>query len=271
YAGWLLDGLRFEGAGLLLSAARVNLATCAEILARSFSLGRNPVLDTLAVVAVLLLCGAGVAAWVTRARVSLLFLALYMAMVLVWPFSPLRFVWGAWPLFVVLMVSGVAYLLTARARSRWRSRLPVLGVVAAAIVTLGTLNFNMRGYVNHWWATVGRSIAPRIQPQLQWTVTHTDSADVIAAEDEGAVYLYTGRQAVPVAAFSTRQYFRERAPEESATDLANILVALHPKYVIAWAVPTMRAASLLAAAKPPLLQQIDSIPGGRVFRRVPSP
>lgn len=269
YGAWLAEGFRIEGIGLLFSAVGVNIATLKEIVARSFSISRNPVLDALAIVAVLVLCVAGAVAWARRARVTLLFLAAYLGIALVWPFSPLRFVWGIWPLLVLLMFSGVARLLETRSglpRS-WRAPLTVLGVSAGTIAALGALTFNALGYANGWWATVGRSIAPRIQPQLRWTAAHSNSNDVIASEDEGAVYLYTGRRAVPVAVFTARQYFTERSAADNAANLATIVAQLRPRYVIAWAVPTVQAASLLANARPPLLQPVDTIAGGRVFRR----
>src|SRR5690242_21572544 len=39
-------------------------------------------------------------AW-RRMRVTTLFVAGYLAIVLVWPFSPLRFDWGIWPLVML--------------------------------------------------------------------------------------------------------------------------------------------------------------------------
>jgi hypothetical protein len=267
YGAWLADGFRVDGPGLLLAATRENVATIGAIVARSFSVAQNPVLDALAVISVLVLLCAGAIVWAKRARVTLFFVVLYLAIVLVWPFSPLRFVWGIWPLMVLMMVSGAQLLLQRDSPSRFGNRLRVLGGVAAAVALIGAIVFNVRGYANSWWATVGRSVAPRIQPQLVWTAAHAPLSAVVAAEDEGAVYLYTGRRAVPATTFTAQQYFRARSPLENAANMAAILREFTPSYVIVSAIPTLRAAALLTAGNPPLLTPLDTIPRGRVFRR----
>ena len=252
--------------GLFLAAARENVATIVAIVARSFSVTRNSILDAVAVISVLVLLCAGAIVWAQRARVTLLFVALYLAIVLVWPFSPLRFVWGIWPLGVLMMVSGTQHLIRRDSKARLGARLRVLGSVAAAVALLGAVVFNVRGYANAWWATVGRSVAPRIQPQLVWTAAHAPLTATIAAEDEGAVYLYTGRRAVPATSFTAQQYFRARSPQENAANMAAILREFTPTYVIVSAIPTLQAAALLTASNPPLLAPIDSISKARVFR-----
>ena len=268
YGAWLSDGVRAEGLGLLLTATRENVATINAIVERSFGIAPNVVLRALAVVAVLLLCVAGSVVWFKRARLTLLFMALYMTLVVIWPFSPLRFVWGVWPLFVLMMVSGVRYLLRFDSASlRWQGRMRVLGAAAGTLALIGALNFNVRGYANAWWASVARSVGPRIHPQLVWVASRTVPTDVVAADDEGAVYLYTGRRAVPSSAFTAAQFLRSTSPAENAESMAIVLRAFAPTYVVAWAVPTTQAAMLLSQRRPPLLTPIDSIPGGRVFRR----
>jgi len=267
YGAWLMEGLRADGVGLLWAALRDNTVTGLAIIARSFSLTRHVVFDTLAVLAVFTLGAVGAAECWRRSRVLLLFLAFYLAMTLLWPFSPLRFVWGVWPLLMLLMVSGAVWL--------WRVGESVRGarlvartacVVAGSIALTGALVFNVRGYANAWWATVSRSRQPSIQPTLAWVAERTNRDDVIIADDDGAVYLYTGRRALPAAAFTARQHFRPRAVAENAADMAQMMNAFTPDYVVVLSAGTREAAQALAAANPPLLQPLDTILGGRVFR-----
>jgi len=271
YLGWFTDGLSTGGIGLIRATVHQNLVTIAAIIARSFSLTQNVVVDAITVTAVLVLVVAGTVAFATKARATILFLAFYFAVVIVWPFSPLRFLWGVWPLLVLLLIEGARTLLVRRPDSRVSRRLRVGGIVAAAVTLIGALVFNVRGYRYDWWATVARSIAPRIQPQLQWTVARTAPDDVLAVEDEGAVYLYTGRRAVPVNTFTASQYLAPRASGQDARNLSEVLRLFGPRYVIAWAYPTLRATQLLTQSRPPLLVLIDSSAGpqgARIYRRV---
>jgi len=270
YGAWLAEGLRSHGVGLLVESLRQNVITSAAIIARSFSVARNVMLDAVAVLAVLTLCVAGAVDFAKRARVALLFILLYLVIVLLWPFSPLRFIWGIWPLVVQLMVAGTRHLwrLPVERAHRWARAGRVVAVGAGTVALVGALSFNVRGYANAWWATVSRNFSPRIQPQLVWVSEKTGHADVIVADDEGAVYLYTGRRAVPASAFTAWQYLESRSGNENARGMEEIVRAFDPSYVVAWSKPTLDAATILAAERPPVLVQVDTIPAGRVFRPV---
>jgi hypothetical protein len=268
YTGWFIDGLRSDGLGLLWGTLVSNTSTSLAIIARSFSPARNIAFDALAVSAVLTLSIAGaVAAW-RRSRVLVLFLAFYLGITLVWPFSPLRFLWGVWPLLVLLMVSGAMVLWGAGTTPRARSASRAASAAAVVIALAGALVFNVRGYANAWWATSSRSLMQRIQPTIVWVAEHSQPDDVIVADDEGAVFLYTGRRAVPAGGFSARLHVVPRTPAEDAAFLGQLLDAFRPNYVVAWSVPTLNAARSLAGTKPPRLDVADTIPGGSVFRRV---
>jgi hypothetical protein len=267
YSGWFLDGIRADGARVLLRAARDNLVTTWAILARSFSLANNALLDAIAVAAFLTLLVSGSIDFARRARVALLFLAGYLAIVLIWPYSPLRFVWGVWPLLVLLAFRGATVLWGAGATPRARRFARGASIAAAGVVVAGALLFNVRGYANAWWATVARSFTPRIQPQLAWVAANTKRGDIVAASDEGAIYLYTGRMALPVSSFTVDQYFGPRPAPDEAQRLSRIVNAFSPDYVLAWTTPTRNAALLLSRSQPASLVRHDTLPGGLVYRR----
>ena len=269
YSAWFLDGLKTDGLPLLFGTVTQNIRVIYNVLARSFSVAQNDIADSLGVIALSILLVAGAIELARRWKAAFFFTVFYVALVLVWPFSPLRFIWGIWPLIMLMAVAGARYLWNARPGEASPNRaLRLVGAAAGVLVFVGAAVFNVRGYANAWWATVGRSIGPRIQPHLIWTAQHTDSADIIAAADDGAIYLYTGRKAVPVSAFTAGQYLEDRTPAENAADLAAILRGLSPTHVIAWAVPTQHAAGLLAQGSAPLLVRTDTIPGGVVLRPV---
>lgn len=268
YGAWLIEGLREHGLTLLGGTLHQNVVTTYAVLARSFSVAAHPALNALGVAAVLLLAAAGVADTWTRWRALPLFMAFYLALVLAWPFSPLRFLWGSWPLIVLLLACGARWLWAGPAGAARRANTVrrAAGTIASGIVLAGTLAFNARGYANAWWATATHSLGPRIQPQLQWVARATDTAAVIASSDEGAVYLYTGRRGVPVSSFTAMQYLRDPGPGRHADDLAAIIRTLSPQYVIAWSIPSQRAAAALAALPRPVLTRADTVPGGTVYR-----
>jgi hypothetical protein len=269
YTAWLLDGFRAGGVGLVFATLRDNAVTAFIALARSFNAPSTQALDAVAATAVLTLLAAGAVDLAKRATVTVLFTAVYLGITLVWPFSPLRFLWGIWPILILLMVCGVRRLWSAPATGRAPRLRRGVAVVAATIAIVGALNFNVRGYMNAWWATVSRSFTPRIRSQLVWVSEKTRPTDVVVTDDDGAVYLYTGRRALPASAFTVGQYFRPRSADENARWLGNMVRTLSPDYVVAWAQPTLDAAAILAAARPPVLLQVDTIPRGRVYRPAP--
>jgi len=266
YAAWFVEGLQTGGVGFLVGTVWQNLVTTVAIVARSFSIVDHPAFAAAAVMSALLLCAAGCAVFARRARVTLLFIALYMLLLVIWPFSPLRFVWGVWSLVMSLLAAGALYFIHASGVSNVQRVWRLAGQTATALVILGTLSFNVRGYRNAWWEDVGHSIGPRIQLQLQWVAARTRPDDVLASEDEGAVYLYTGRRAVPVTTFTATQYLGTRSSAENTHAMSQIMFALHPNYVIARAPLTRNAAAMLAATNPPLLVLVDTVPGGLVYR-----
>jgi hypothetical protein len=269
YMAWLLDGFRAGGVGLVFATLRDNATTGFIALARSFNAPSNQALDAVAATAVLTILAAGAVDLAKRATVTVLFTVVYLGITLAWPFSPLRFIWGIWPILILLMVCGVRWLWTAPPGARAPQVRRGVAVVAATIAIVGALNFNVRGYMNAWWATLSRSFTPRIRSQLVWVSEKTRPTDVVVTDDDGAVYLYTGRRAMPASAFTVGQYFGPRSAVENARWLGNVVRTLSPDYIVAWAQPTLDAAAILAAARPPVLMQVDTIPRGRVFRPAP--
>src|SRR5690242_21492289 len=101
-------------------------------------------------------------AW-RRMRVTTLFVAGYPAIVVVWPFSPLRFVWGIWPLVMLFAAAGLATawkVALVRQNRGYRST----HIAATVTLCLGMIVFNARGYANAWWSSNTRFHARRVLP-----------------------------------------------------------------------------------------------------------
>src|SRR5690242_7351948 len=202
-------------------------------------------------------------AW-RRMRVTTLFILGYLAIVLVWPFSPLRFVWGIWPLVMLFPAAGLA--------AAWRSSLGVerplarVGVGAlATVVALGIAAFNVQGYANAWWSSNARFHARRVLPQLAWVEKSTSPNDVIGSDAEAAVYLYTGRRAVPVTTFTAGEYVRERTVPEETAVVASLLSTYKPRYVLVTSPHLADATGRLTGQSPLALTRVDSLARGIVY------
>jgi len=265
YASWLARGLGAEGVGLLWrTLVRTSLETAGMFATLAtpllFSWAR---LVTLIALAALLVAGAR-RSWRT-APLTTLFLAAYSAIVMLWPYTPARFIWGVWPFIVLVVALGAAEI------KSWAPRRPA-PIAARAIllacslfVAVGYARYNVRGYRGRWWSTVARSQSANIRPVVAWARSHTRPQDVIASNMEPTVYLYSGRLAVPVGAFSVRDYFRPATVAEAEAALRQILAAYQVDHVVVGS-DTLRAAALsMASGASPELELKGMMASGLVF------
>ena len=186
------------------------------------------------------------------------FLAVYLAIVVLWPFTPGRFLWGIWPLVVLLFAFGVQSLSATSIRA---------GVLAfAALVIVGNGVYTYRGYRGRWWASIGRQTASVAVPTVVWAGEHTRPTDVLSTNAELMVYLYTGRQAIPATSFGVTDYFTLPSVESRAAALKSILQAYPVDVVAIVANDSLEtAARRMAAEQPTMLSLVDSVPHGLIF------
>jgi hypothetical protein len=266
YAGWWLRGVRELGVGMIPATLAKTTAETGTMLSVLFSPMRSPIARaaTLAALATLV-CAGGIATW-RRIPVTLLFIAGYLAIVLVWPFQTARFVWAIWPLLLALVVAG-GWAAVARA---WRPPVRVALLCALAWVTVGYALYEVRGVRGAWWSSLGRANTPRIAASVRWVAAHAAAGEVVATENEGAVYLYTGHQAVPIIALTPGQYLREPSPRENAlSGLAPVLDAYPVRSVVVTNGKAEEAARYLATAPAHRLALRQEFPGGAVFTVLP--
>jgi hypothetical protein len=196
--------------------------------------------------------------------VTLLFVAGYLAIVAVWPFPPSRFLWGIWPLLLLPVVAG-AHAAAVHTGAHARA-VRAAGLSAFIWVVVGYGAYELRGVRGAWWSSVARANTRRIAPAVAWVAQNTAPGDVLAAEDEGAIYLYTGRRAVPVSSSTTTQYLRGRTIAESAADgLRPILAAYPVRTVIVGTRQTTDVADYLVDSPAPRLALRGEFPGGIAY------
>ncbi|HTK49394.1 MAG TPA: hypothetical protein VL328_15555 [Gemmatimonadaceae bacterium] len=267
YAGWWLRGVRELGVGMIPATLAKTTAETGLMLSVLFSPLRSPLARAATLVALgALVWAGGLAAW-RRIPVTLLFVAGYLAIVLVWPFQTARFVWAIWPLLLTLVAAGGW---AAVARTAWRTPVRIALGGALAWVSVGYAQYEVRGVRGAWWSSLGRANTPRIATSVRWVAEHAAPGEVVATENEGAVYLYTGHQAVPIIALTPGQYLREPTARENAmAGLAPILDAYPVRSVVVTPGKAEDAARVLAATAPSRLRLREELDGGAVFTVLP--
>ncbi len=264
YTSWWVRGVRLSGIGMVGDTLARTVPEVLEMLGVLFSPLRATGARTATVMALGALAAAG--AWSVRRRmpVTLLFVAGYACIVLVWPFNPSRFVWGVWPLLLLLVTAGAHAAAARPSRFAWPARAALLA--AFAWITVGYAGYEARGIRGSWWSSIARVNSQRIAPAIAWTMENTAPGDVIAAEDEGAIFLYTGRRTTPVFSFTTAQYLRDHSAAENATEgLGPILSAYPVRTVIVGSRKTVDAADFLVNSPMPRLALRADFPGGVAY------
>jgi hypothetical protein len=201
---------------------------------------------------------AGAARLARRAPVTLAFLAAYLGIVAVWPFPPARFLLGIWILLMLVLASGAQLLwegwpAIASRRTKAQPTLRILGSVAVLVLIAGSVAYNVRGYQRRWWSMTEEQSAHWVVPKVGWARANTDTAEVIATDhDEGSVYLYTGRQSVPVTTFTAAEYFSPRDSSTDAEVLRTLATHFQARYVMLSGARLRGAAAAMSVRGTPL-------------------
>lgn len=270
YGAWLAAGLRTDGAALVGRTIMRTTSELASMFATLVAPSLPGALRLLALGALLASFVAGARELWQRAPVTAAFLGFYAVIVLAWPFSPTRFVWGVWPLVLLLPA------LAARRALAWRPAEPlarafrVTALASCLLLACGYVTYNVRGYRHQWWASVPRSVSGAGRQLMVWVGTHAPRDAVVATEVESAVYLYTGRKTVPVSTFTVQEYFTPRTPRENAAAIREIIGRYRPQAVVVTSTRMRDAVRELALETPPALAVVDTFPAGGVVL-VPTP
>lgn len=262
YGAWFAAGVRADGFDLV---GRTFLRTTGNLSAMFGVLVAPAMGAGVRAIALILLLSSGIAGaralW-RRAPATALFLVLYSAIVLVWPFWPQRFFWGVWPLVFLLPVLGV------RQAYEWHPARPldhatrIAMLASGAALAFGYLAYNMKGYRHQWWASIPRSVSNEVRPTLTWIATHIPPHAVIAAEAETSVFLYTGRPAVPVGTFTVDEFFAPRTPAQNAAVIDTVIARYRPMAVVVSSGAMRDAVHELAFRTPPRLAVVDTFANG---------
>jgi hypothetical protein len=271
YTAAFRETLRTNGVGYVARVAGYNVRDLARPIGAVFAPGTRKVTRSLAVLAAIAVVGAGATLLTRRAPATALFLLGYAAIVVSWPYAPDRFLWGVWPLLLLTLTLGAATAVRGvrarRAGSLSRGANAML-VAAAALLAVGLVSYNARGYRERWWDAAQRSVARRALPLVEWTERYTGPHDVIASDNDPLVHLYTWRYVVPSARWAAEAY--PGAPDQDARvrDLRELLAAYPVRYLLLSGSqsPSGAAAAALEEGAEPILRMLTILPtGGAAF------
>jgi hypothetical protein len=269
-SSWWLSGLHTGGIHTLVATVRMTVTESIGMFAIVFSPLRGGLSHSITLTALAVLIVAAVATLRSRIPVTLIFLVGYLAIVAIWPYAPSRFLWAIWPLFLLLVTAAANWAWRSGDAREPRAAMRIALLAAFAWVAAGYATYETHGVRGRWWSSVSRSNAGRIAAEVTWVNSHTPAGALVAAEDEGAVFLYTGRRAVPVRSVTPDIYLRDIPAAEVARDgLRPILGAYPVDVVIAGSRATAAEADVLVTSTPALLDPGVDVEGGVVYRVKP--
>jgi len=267
YVGWLVEGVSQGGASFVVRTVGRNVSECTAILADRFapwSIGR---LRWIPIGLTISLLALGATRLSRRAPITTAFLGGYVIVTLAWPYAPWRFVWGIWPFVLLLAVEG------ALAIVHWTPGRP-LGVAvrhamraALLFVGLGVARAEVLAYRDRAWAEPVRNATRRIAPAMRWISQHTQPRDIVIADAEPLVYLFTQRPTLPPVAFTAAEYLSPRSIAADATSLRELVGRYPARYLVTVVPSTIAAARTLTTGRA-TLREVDAIDGGAVFEVV---
>ena len=260
YLGWFADGLREGGLPFVLATARINVAELWLLLQDRVVPGDLAWIRTLAAASLLALAGVGAWCLSRRAPVIALFLAFYLAVVVVWPYTPWRFLWAVWPIVLLFVASGGWWCWTFAPSTETRA----LAALVVAVPAFGMLRTEVGAYASRAWQAPALQAGAQIAPLITWVARHTRPSDVVLSEGEQVISLFTGRRAAPTAPFSAREYVTPRTMQASTTQLGAMLDAVPARYVLPLAPEQLEASRALGGAQP-RLREIARLPRSAVF------
>jgi hypothetical protein len=267
YSSWLIDGMREGGPAYAATVFRENAEFSGTFLAGTFGLATAPLaLRYVLVIVVCAFLALGAPDLWRRARVTAVFLGMYLAIVLVWPFPPDRFYWGVWPLL------GFTFALGVRSawRSRWlatRGRRVAFGALVGVLLAL-YVGPQVLGTSRPWVLGIQGIMTDRSRAIVQWVRANTRPNDVVATEDDTMVYLYTGRITLPIGAFTPREHVNPQTREFARASVQTLI----DSYPVRWLIPVtwqgIEASADLSRDVTTGVQFRQRLPLGAVFERV---
>jgi hypothetical protein len=268
YSGWVATGYVDYGIGFVWAVVVKNSRGLFRLIGGLHSPVDTIWLRTFAAVTLLILLAVGAWRLAHRAPSLLLFLLIYVAVILLWPFEPSRFVLGIWTVLACCAALGVQGLWQWRPHRNLAAGTRYALLASCLWLAAGYAVYNGQGFRHAWWIPVQQAGGERLKPIVEWVAHNTAMTDVISTDHDPAVYLYTGRRAVPTSTWIVRERIIPLTPEEDVNAVRKLLADLQPHYYVPTSQIGLRTAEALARSKPPALRYLGPTPNGAAFARV---
>ena len=267
YDAWMSNAVREHGLTFVWNVIVVNARALYGMLWVMFTGSETSpsVLRPPAAIVAAVLIAIGAWRLARRAPVTIWFLAAYMALVIVWPFEPTRFVWALLPLFCAMLALGIGFVFELRPSTSLRRVARLAALAASALLVAGFGWYNVNGVRQNWRDSVPRATAGRATPVVEWIRRSTRPTDIIAMEDDPLVYLYTGRKAIPVGTFTPEEYLKEQTYPFATETLRTIVTRYQPTYIIGTTTYAVISARALSMRTPPELRVHALLPTAAIF------
>jgi hypothetical protein len=193
----------------------------------------------------------GMARMVRTSRSLPVCLSFYLALVLVWPWPPLRFLVPIAPFLAALLLDSSAAILR-RLLSARPARLTFSALVLLAIAGNLWSLARIRDFTRRiGYPSMSAHVAPfdwaSYEHVFAWIRSHTKPDDVIASAFDPKIYLYTGRTAFrPFVARPLALFYGQDTPGiGTSLDLDRSLMAFLPRYLVQSPHPALATEILL--------------------------
>ena len=269
YVNWIKVALHSEGNGFELRVAATNLHRFGIPLNLFGAANASPHVASLVAIPLLLALAIGTRRLARRAPVTVASTAVYLVVVLIWPYAPDRLLWPMWPVLVIATACGAADVVAWRPAAPARRAARTIELAALAVCALLFVRWHVEQYRSRSWEGPAA-----LNAKLAITASETAAQlppGLIACEFDAFVSLYTGRPAVPILPLMAAGYLRTRPPAEAAAQLGEILDAYHPSFLLVGTPEAFDAARLLAHASVPRIRFIRITPSGMLLYVPTSP
>ncbi len=223
YLEWVIGGYRKEGWSALSATLAQNLHGLRAFMGSMVLPGGAGLARTLVGVSVIgLVAAAGALLWrAGRARVVLVGFAGYLTVALAWPFLIDRFMWGVWPLVILIIVGGSQQALGLVASQGRAGRLAL--TLLAVLLLAGHEMASVRGLRGGWQRALSTEMtaygvhlarAVNTEPRLEGRRLVAELAPLVA--------LYGGDTVIPAEILTTGQHLRRKTVADHRAELEAI-------------------------------------------------
>lgn len=268
YVNWIKVALHSEGYGFELRVAATNLPGFAIPLNLLGLRSAPPAVTALVAVPLLVALALGTVRLARRTPMTVASTAVYLFVVLIWPYAPDRLLWPVWPVLLVAAACGAADIVAWRPVAPLRRASRTIELAALAICMLLFVRWHAVQYRSRSWE--GPAAANAKLAVAAAKAAATLPPGLIACEFDAFVSLYAGRPAIPILPLMAAGYLRTRPPAEAATQLGEILDVYHPSFLLVGTPEAFDAARLLAHATSPRIRFSGVLPSGLLLY-VPTP